>query len=428
MKRAIALSGGGTKGSYELGVWKALNELGMEYQLVTGTSIGAINGALMVTRDYQRAYALWNTITLEDMLEDGINLVPTIEGLMEQKDAIRPFLKTYIKNKGADISPYAKAIEELIDEEAMRNSDIDYGLVTVQFPSLKPCELTLQDIPTGKLQDYIMASSAIFPFFPMHKIDDTMYLDGYYHDNLPIALALRMGADEIIAVDLQTTPKHRVYAERPYVTYIKPSRKLGTMMNFDHALIMENAGMGYRDALKALGACCGYNYTFRAEEMWKYQSAMNRFRRCMAMVDLHLGEELPSKGDFNRIHSLLATKTGKKKMSSLEYLVAAGELCAEIFRMDYHPIYRMEDFSKELEIRIRDIHLVSFADKVIGNDVSLLVKNLTEMKWKKKTQGVTAAIYYACLTGKLTAKTGVALLGFFPKEMAAAMFLLSIRS
>ncbi len=40
MKRAIALCGGGTKGAYELGAWKALKEMGIEYHIVTGTSIG----------------------------------------------------------------------------------------------------------------------------------------------------------------------------------------------------------------------------------------------------------------------------------------------------------------------------------------------------------------------------------------------------
>ena len=106
MKRGIALSGGGTKGSYELGVWKALNELGIDYQIVTGTSIGSINGALMATGDYDRAYELWSTITMEDMMEDGINLTDTIEGMYDQREAIGPFLKKYVKNKGADISPF----------------------------------------------------------------------------------------------------------------------------------------------------------------------------------------------------------------------------------------------------------------------------------------------------------------------------------
>ena len=212
MKRAVALSGGGTKGSYELGAWKALLELGIDYQIVTGTSIGSINGALMTTGDYERARELWNTITMEDMMADGINLTATIEGMYDQKESIRPFLKRYVKNKGADISPFTEFIEKLIDEQAIREAKRDFGLVTVQFPSLKACEVTKKDIPRGLLKDYILASAAIFPLFPMHKIGDQMYLDGCYHDNLPIDLALRMGATDIIAVDLHTTPAHANYA------------------------------------------------------------------------------------------------------------------------------------------------------------------------------------------------------------------------
>lgn len=162
MKRAIALSGGGTKGSYELGVWKALLELGIDYQIVTGTSIGSINGALMTTGDYVRAEELWNTITMEDMMEDGINLTTTIEGMYDQKDAIRPFLKKYVKNKGADISPFTEFIEKLIDEQAIRESKRDFGLVTVQFPSLKACEVTKKEIPEGLMKEYILASACNF--------------------------------------------------------------------------------------------------------------------------------------------------------------------------------------------------------------------------------------------------------------------------
>ena len=44
MKRAIVLSGGGSKGSYQIGVWKALRKLKIDYQIVTGTSVGALNG------------------------------------------------------------------------------------------------------------------------------------------------------------------------------------------------------------------------------------------------------------------------------------------------------------------------------------------------------------------------------------------------
>lgn len=53
-KTAIVLAGGGSRGAYQLGVWKALREMGVDYQLVTGTSVGALNGTLMVQQDYEK--------------------------------------------------------------------------------------------------------------------------------------------------------------------------------------------------------------------------------------------------------------------------------------------------------------------------------------------------------------------------------------
>ncbi len=98
MRRAIALCGGGTKGAYELGVWRAIQELDINYQIVTGTSIGAINGALMASRDYELAKELWNNIRMEDVMLDGVNLVNTVEGMYNQRNALGPFLKKFVKN------------------------------------------------------------------------------------------------------------------------------------------------------------------------------------------------------------------------------------------------------------------------------------------------------------------------------------------
>ena len=42
MKQAIALAGGGTKGAYQVGAWKAMRELGIPFDIVTGTSIGSV--------------------------------------------------------------------------------------------------------------------------------------------------------------------------------------------------------------------------------------------------------------------------------------------------------------------------------------------------------------------------------------------------
>ena len=114
MRRAIALGGGGTKGAYEAGVWKALKEMDIEYEIVTGTSIGAVNGALMVVREYERACEIWNTIEMENVIADGVNLTTTMEGMFNQREAIGPFLKKYVKNKGADVSPFLEFIDNLV--------------------------------------------------------------------------------------------------------------------------------------------------------------------------------------------------------------------------------------------------------------------------------------------------------------------------
>ena len=58
MKRALVLGGGGSKGAYELGVWRALDELGISFDIVTGTSIGAMIGAMYVQKQYERCLAL----------------------------------------------------------------------------------------------------------------------------------------------------------------------------------------------------------------------------------------------------------------------------------------------------------------------------------------------------------------------------------
>lgn len=409
MKRGIALSGGGTKGSYELGVWKALNELGIDYQIVTGTSIGSINGALMATGDYDRAYELWSTITMEDMMEDGINLTDTIEGMYDQREAIGPFLKKYVKNKGADISPFTAFIETLIEEDKIRKSKTDFGLVTVEFPSLKPCELTKRDIPEGLMKDYILASSAIFPLFPMHKIGETTYLDGCYYDNLPIDLAIRMGAQQIIAVDLHTSPAHDAYAKRPYVTYIKPSRSLGTMMNFDHALLMANARMGYQDTMKVYGKYYGYVYTFEKESMEKYRRAMDHFLYRMTELDLLVRDEMPvkrfaKKSEFNKVHTLLAERSEKEKMSPREYFV------------------------ETLHKKLVDAELRQVTECIIAHKLREPAGLIAEVKNFGKEMLVAAAAYYAAQQDTLTSKEILKLHAMFPKELTAVLFLMSLET
>ena len=82
-KTAIVLAGGGSRGAYQIGVWKALREMGIDYQLVTGTSVGALNGVLMVQQEYDKALAVWENISSQQVLGD------MLEGIWTTADCAR---------------------------------------------------------------------------------------------------------------------------------------------------------------------------------------------------------------------------------------------------------------------------------------------------------------------------------------------------
>jgi len=427
MRRAIALGGGGTKGSYEAGVWKAIEELGIDYQIVTGTSIGSITGALMVMKDYQRACDIWENMEITDIMVDGLNLTSTIEGMYNQREAFGPFLKKYVKNKGADISPFKRFVQEQIDEEKIRESDIDFGLVTVQFSSLTPMELTKEEIPQGYLRDYILASSAIFPLFPMHKIGDELYVDGCYYDNLPIDLALKMGADEVIAVDLDTSPEHPNYVNKPYVKYIIPSKPLGTMMNFEKEVLEANRKLGYYDAMKVFGKMDGYEYVFYQEDLNQYQKEIQDFVSRVARTESYLTEgtfrKFVKPGDSNRLCGNIEEHIKKEVYTKQDYFVGAAEICGEIFELPKEEPWYLAEFTENLLAQFTPEEEVDLSIFNGLGPVEMAAK-MAEIKLKKDSKYMVSAIYYGFIRGKIDMVEQLALLTFAPYELAAALFLL----
>ena len=71
--RALVLSGGGSKGAYQIGVWKALKKLNITFDIVTGTSSGAINGALITQNSYFKSILIWNQLNYKNIFGDEFN-------------------------------------------------------------------------------------------------------------------------------------------------------------------------------------------------------------------------------------------------------------------------------------------------------------------------------------------------------------------
>lgn len=263
MKRAVVLSGGGSKGSYEIGVWKALRRLHIKYDIVTGTSIGALNGALMTQKTYLKALYIWHKLSLEYLFEQQ----PKSD---TKKDILMLYGDNFFKNGGMDIKKIEDIIRKAINMKRFYKSDIDYGLITYNFSTKKPLVISKKDISKDKLVDYLMASATCYPAFQMKDIDGDKYIDGGFYDNLPINLAIKLGATEAIIVDLRAPGLKRLPKGNIKTTYIKPKNKISFFLDFNSEQAKINMNFGYNDTMKAFKRLDGDYFTFRKDEISKF--------------------------------------------------------------------------------------------------------------------------------------------------------------
>lgn len=296
-KTALILGGGGSRGGYEIGVWKALRQLDVKIDMVMGTSVGAINGAMIIQGNFELAESLWKKLETEmifdigeNLSEENINKNTSDENISIHDSSLysqlkKKFSQTDIAGMPAeDALAYAKEIftkggagslglksllEKYIDEELIRASSMQYGLVTTEYPSFKRHFLYLEDIPKGQLIDYILASASCFPAVQKYLIEDKIYIDGGYSDNMPVEMALSKDADTIIAVDLQAagfirkgaieTAKNTVGEFR----LIKSPLDLGNFLIFDKSNTAKVIELGYLDTMRNYGKYDGIRYTFK---------------------------------------------------------------------------------------------------------------------------------------------------------------------
>ena len=251
-RTALVLSGGGSRGAYEAGVWQALTELGIKIDIVTGTSVGAINGAMVVQGDLELTVKLWKEIETHMIFD-----------IPEGSQPIE-YAKEIIINKGAGTSGLKKLMQQYIDEEKVRRSPVDFGVVVVELPGFTPHYVFKEAMKPGQIIDYIMASASLFPALHSYQIDGKEYIDGGYADVMPINMALEKGATDVIAVYLHATGvvKHQSLKAAPNLVKIQCLWDLGNTLIFDTDNARRIMRLGYLDGMKAYGVFDGFYYTF----------------------------------------------------------------------------------------------------------------------------------------------------------------------
>ena len=253
----LVLEGGGVKGAYELGALIALTEKGYSFHAVTGTSIGALNGAVMASQGIEKLAEYWEEAKYCPVFDFDDDMVARFRQKDFDLDLIIAAGKKLLSAREIIRQSYEHTLKFVYDrlkEDEIRSSAIDFGCVTYNISDMEPFEAMKKDIPEGKLIDYIVAS-ACFPIFPPKQIDGKKFIDGGVYDNMPINLLARTGCRKMIVVrtnPVSKQPKRRIEQPDLNIFYITPSANLGRAMAFSPERIENLKQLGYADAARAI--------------------------------------------------------------------------------------------------------------------------------------------------------------------------------
>ena len=260
----LALEGGGAKGAYQIGAWKALREAGIRFSAVSGTSVGALNGAMIVMDDLEKAENVWNNIHFSQVMdvddEEMRKLMNRDIPLSELKSTLRS-VADIVRNRGFDVTPLRKWVAEVVDADKICHSDIDFFIVTYSLSDHQELELKASDLDEDELCDMLLAS-AYLPAFRLEKLGGKYYADGGVQDVVPIHALVENGCKDIIALRIfgfGIEKRFRI-PDDVHVTTIGPTADLGNILNFDAEQSRQNMRLGYFDAQRVLYGLYGSTY------------------------------------------------------------------------------------------------------------------------------------------------------------------------
>ena len=273
-KVGLVFSGGGGKGAYEIGVWKALREYEFDRNIeaVAGTSVGGLNGALFIQGDYNKAESLWRDIAPQKILplnkEELAKTIATAAGSVILPGAPAKVLLSSARlfdGKGIfDQSGLANLIEASdacakISTQALPFHVCALNSVqgTLEYPQLN-------DKTAEECASWLLASAAIPLIFDAVSIDGSSYYDGgvlpgRYSDNTPFKPLIEVhGCTHIINIYLDRDPEllanQRSYKDISFWNIVPTEESAGVIaaLNFTAENAAKLIDCGYKDVRKVL--------------------------------------------------------------------------------------------------------------------------------------------------------------------------------
>lgn len=363
----IVLEGGGAKGAYQIGVWKAFLECNVKIKGVAGVSVGALNGALITMGNFNEAEKLWSEITYSSIMDvDDEIMDKLMNGKLRDlklKELSKELVK-FIAERGINITPLKQLINEWVDEEKISNSEIEFVMGAFLINKLKEIEISAWEADKNYIKDYLLAS-AYLPAFRNEKLHGLKYLDGGIINSVPIDMLLNRGYKDIIVVRI-----YGIGIEKPVkipadvnIIEIAPRVNLGGILEFNTKRIHKNIKLGYLDGLRLLRGLRGkiYYIDWDIEEkdclMFFYH--VNESVK-MALLEYYKldysNEKIYNRLFIESVCSMLAsTLRLSKDWNYTDLLIACIELSAKTLRIPKYNIYTREEIIETINLKYEKV-------------------------------------------------------------------------
>ncbi len=292
-KWGLVLSGGGAKGAYQIGVWKAMKELHMEEWIggISGASVGGLNGALFACGDYERAEEAWKKVNMCSIFDPDWTLIDGKEGAFSREEMLT-LIRSYLdmsKLTGSD-RPVCCSVSRVLPEHKFAG------------------EYKRMDGKTRyAIEQLLLATSALPVIYEAVDYEGVLYRDGGLTDNCPIRPLYDLGFRKIMIIGLDKEMR-RFETDYPDVEFLSvyPSHPLGDLwdgvLNFHQKYMEFIRKLGYKDGLRIFRAYPeGTVDTVRMQQLAEldYQEIMADMRRMDLQIEVD-GHMDTMKGILNR--------------------------------------------------------------------------------------------------------------------------------
>lgn len=381
----LVLEGGGARGAYQIGAWKALKEAGIQIKGVSGSSVGTLNGALICMGDLERAERIWKNISYTQVMDIKEGLM---EGILKKDftnlsrgEVIKEMLYSLLDG-GFDVTPLKNLIQANIEEKKIREGKIEFYFQVFSMTEKKELELDAKKIAEEDMVDMILAS-AYFPAFKVEEIHGNKLIDAGMFNNVPIDALLKRKYQNIIVIRIfgMGVEKKVDIPDEVCIIEIAPRVDLGNILEFEKEKSMRNIKLGYFDAMRVLYNLKGKIYYIDAQldEMQCLNLLLEecaQWDEIFTLYGIELAEENKKKRlILENLFPLIADELKLEKNWGYDVLyLSILEASARFLHVQKYNIYTEEELLKEIWRKWEETETTDNKEEKIPNFMKYLLK------------------------------------------------------